>query len=122
MRARNQRQRHPTAIHGVPLSTSRALDRLDRPRLASGGVRADLLAWRNVARKPCSELQRENNDWVQFIGPFARDILEQAMRALPRHHRAALRRQVAQYDALFLDRTLNNPTVDRSLPWWWRRA
>ena len=44
------------------------------------------------------------------------------MHALPRHHRASLRRQIAQFDALFLDKTLNNPTVDPSLPWWWRRA
>jgi hypothetical protein len=67
-------------------------------------------------------LQRENNDWVQFIGPFARDALEQAMRALPRNHSAPLRRQVTRFDGMFLDKTLNNPFVDPSLPWWFRRT
>lgn len=85
-------------------------------------VRRELLAWRNVARKPRSVLQRQNNDWVQFIGPFARDILEQAMHALPRQHRALLRRQVARFDVLFWEKTLNDPALDPSLPWWWRRT
>ncbi|MGM0724201.1 MAG: hypothetical protein ACQEXM_27600, partial [Actinomycetota bacterium] len=122
VRARNQREPRPTVIRGVSLSTSRALDRLDRPRLTSGSVRTDLLSWRRVTLKPRSTLQRENNDWVQFIGPFSRDVLEQALHALPRHRRASLRRQIAQLDARFLDKTLNNPTADPSLPWWWRRT
>lgn len=121
MRARNQRQPRPTAIHGVPLSTSRALDRLDRPRLSSGSVRAELLAWRRAARQPRSVLGRQYNDWAEFIGPFARDALEQAMHALPRRHRASLRRRIVRYDALFRDKTVNDPTIDPSLPWWSRR-
>lgn len=122
VRARNQRQPRPTAIRGVPLSTSRALDRLDRPQLSSGSVRTDLLSWRRVALQPRSTLQRENNDWVQFIGPFSRDALEHALHALPRRRRASLRRQIARLDARFSDKTLNDPTVDPALPWWWRRT
>lgn len=81
----------------------------------------DLLSWRRVALQPRSTLQRENNDWVQFIGPFSRDVLEQALHALPRHQRVSLRRQVAELDVRFLEKALNNPSVDPSLPWWWRR-
>jgi hypothetical protein len=67
-------------------------------------------------------LQVEHNDWVQFIGPCARDALEQAMCALPRRQRAPLRRQIARFDALFLDKTLNSPFADPALPWWFHRS
>lgn len=78
--------------------------------------------WRDIARKPRSALQEENNDWTQFVGPLARDVLEHAMRALPRQQSASLRRQTARLDALFLSKTLNDPAIDPSLPWWWRRT
>jgi hypothetical protein len=103
------------------MSTSRALDRLDRPRLTSLEVNGELISWRRVAHLPRSALGRENNDWVQFVGPLARDALEQAIRALPRRRRAPLRRRVARLDALFEAKTLNNPLADPSLPWWSRR-
>jgi hypothetical protein len=44
------------------------------------------------------------------------------MRALPRNHSAPLRRQVTRFDGMFLHKTLNNPFVDPSLPWWFRRT
>jgi hypothetical protein len=122
VRAHRRRPRRPTPIDGVPLATCRALDRLDRPSLTSRSVRDGLVEWHRVAQQPVAELRREYNDWIRFIGPFARHTLEQAMNALPRHHRAPLRREVARIDAVFLDRTLNDPRADPSRPWWERRC
>jgi hypothetical protein len=122
VRALNQRRRRPTAIRGVPMSTSRALDRLDRPRLTSLEINGELISWRRVAHMPRAALGREYNDWIQFVGPPARDALEQAMRALARRQRAPLRRRVARLDALFEGKTFNNPLADPSLPWWYRRC
>lgn len=67
-------------------------------------------------------LQGENNDWVRFVGPIAREALEQALCALPRHQRAPLRREIAELDLLFVDKTLNNPLAHPSQPWWFRRC
>jgi predicted short-subunit dehydrogenase-like oxidoreductase (DUF2520 family) len=71
---------------------------------------------------PRAALGGDNNDWVQFVGPLARNTLEEAMRALNRRQRAALRREVARLDALFAQKTLNDPLADLSLPWWFRRC
>ncbi|GAA1167676.1 hypothetical protein [Pseudonocardia alaniniphila] len=66
-------------------------------------------------------LQGENNDLVLYVGPIAREALEQAVCALPLRQRAPLRRQIAKLDLLFLDKTLNNPLAHPS-PWWFRRC
>ena len=71
---------------------------------------------------PRSALGADNNDWVQFVGPLARNTLEEAMHALSRRQRAAFRREVARLDALFEQKTLNDPLADPSLPWWSRRC
>jgi hypothetical protein len=84
-------------------------------------VRSNLLTRRDVARRPLSGLQGEHDDWVQHVGPLAREALEQAMCALPPHQRAPLRREVAKLDRLFLKKTLNSPGV-HSTPWWFRRC
>lgn len=106
---------------GVPATTLHALDRLGRPDLRSGRVAASLATWRRVASKPRSELSSSHNDWTEFIGPFARDHLERALRALGRRHAAPLRAEVEQLDRSFEAKTLNNPRADPSLPWWARR-
>ncbi|GAA1206973.1 hypothetical protein [Pseudonocardia alaniniphila] len=71
---------------------------------------------------PRSALCRANNDWVRFVGPLARTTLEEAMLALNRRQRAALRREVAPLDVLFEQKTLNDPLANPSLPWWSRRC
>ena len=121
VRALHDRQ-PPTAIPGVPLSTSRALDRLDRRAVSSNRIRLALTGWRRVAHKPRSALQKDNNDWVQFGGPLDRNTLEEAMRALNRRQRAPLHREIARLDALFEQKTLNDPLANPSLLWWSRRC
>lgn len=104
------------------MSTSRALDRLGRRLLTSRSIRTELVTWREVAHKPRSALGADDNDWIRFVGPLARNTLEEAVRALNRHQRAPLRREVARLDAVFEEKTLNDPLADQSLPWWSRRC
>ncbi|MFP5020416.1 hypothetical protein [Pseudonocardia phyllosphaerae] len=80
----------------------------------------ELRWWKRVAQQPRRALQDDRLDWV-FVGSIPRDTLEAAMSALSRRHRAALRRQVARWDALFIAKTVNNPDVPTELPWWKRR-
>jgi hypothetical protein len=55
----------------------------------------------------------------------ARDILDQAMRALPPPARLALADTVAHLDAQFESRTLHDPLADEVSQWhaqaWWRQ-
>lgn len=71
---------------------------------------------------PRSVLRTDNNDWVQLVGPLARNTLEEAMCALNGRRCAAIHDEVAQLDALFARKTLNDPLADPSLPWWSRRC
>ncbi len=110
-----------TVIPSVPLATSRALDRLDRPEISSVRVKQALEAWQHTASLPRARLSGPHNDWTEFIGPMARDELERALSALPRRQAAALRAVVERADEAFWAKTLNNPRADRSRPWWARR-
>lgn len=85
-------------------------------------MRTYLETWHRVAHLPVAELQRENNDWVQFEGPIARNTLEEGMRALPARKSAPLREAVHPLDELFARKTLPNPLTDPLLPWWCRRC
>ncbi|WP_298799453.1 hypothetical protein [uncultured Pseudonocardia sp.] len=109
------------AIPGVPLATTRALDRLDRPEISSLRVIQALETCQRTASLPAATLSAPYNDWTELIGPMARDELERALRALPTRQAAALRVLVARADAAFRVKTLNNPRADPSQPWWARR-
>jgi hypothetical protein len=112
----------PTSIPGVPIATSRAIDRLDRSGISSATVGEALATWRAVVRLPRSALHGDNNDWTGFIGPIARTVLEDAILALRSRQRAPLRREVARLDAWYAQKTLNDPRKDQSSPWWSRRC
>ncbi|WP_344869073.1 hypothetical protein [Amycolatopsis ultiminotia] len=77
--------------------------------------------WQRVASLPRAELSAPHNDWTEFIGPMARDDLERAVRALPRKQAAPLRAVVERADEMFRAKTLHNPRIDPSRPWWARR-
>jgi hypothetical protein len=104
------------------MATSRAVDRLGRRRMSSASINGALATWRSVVHKPRSALHGDNNDWTEFIGPMARGELEDAIHALGRRQRAPLRREVARLDAVYEQKTLNDPRADPSLPWWARRC
>jgi hypothetical protein len=70
---------------------------------------------------PRSALSRAHSDWTEFIGPFARELLECAVQALTRRHAAPLKAEIERLDRQFEAKTLNNPRADPTLPWWARR-
>ena len=111
----------PTTTRGVPDVTAHALDRLDDDPLTSAAVVLALDEWRQVVALPESLLRAPHNDWTEFIGPSARAVLEDAVRALPRRAAGPLRAELARLDARFEAKTSQNPFADPSLPWWARR-
>jgi hypothetical protein len=73
----------PTPMPGVPITTSRVLDRLGRPEISSRVVSFALRAWMAMARQPRDQLADTDSESVFFRdGHTARDILETALRAL----------------------------------------
>jgi len=110
-----------TVIPGVPLATSRALDRLARLEVSSARMKRALEAWQRIASLPRAALSTSHNDWTEFIGPMAREELERALLALSRRQAAPLRVVVERADDEFRSKTLHNPRADPSRPWWARR-
>jgi len=90
-----------TVIPGVPLATSRALDRLARLEVSSARTKRALETWQRIASLPRAALSTSHNDWTEFIGQMAREELERALLALPRRQAAPLRVAVERDDDEF---------------------
>jgi hypothetical protein len=118
---RSLRRRSSVPLAGIPMTTSHALDRLDVDRLSSGNVGVELGTWLKVSALSTSQLDGPYNDWSTFIGPGAREILNEAMNALDRRHAAPLRAVVYRADEQFLAKTLHNPDDAPGGGWWWER-
>jgi len=84
-------------------------------------VADELQRWREVVQLPTSTLTAPHNDWVEFIGPSARSVLEAAVDALNLRASAPLRAELARLDPEFERKTSHNPLADPKLPWWSRR-
>ena len=111
----------PSTTRGLPAFTAEALDRLDDPALTSHGVALELEEWRRLVDLPEAVLSAPHNDWTEFVGPSARAVLDDAVRALGRRDGAPLRAELARLDERFRRKTSNNPFADPALPWWARR-
>ncbi|SFE28701.1 hypothetical protein SAMN04487819_110155 [Actinopolyspora alba] len=97
-----------------------ALDRLGREDLDAASVAVALKRWKWACHAPAARLQGEHNDLTEFVAPFARDDLERALRALPRHLARELRSQVAPLDELYIAKTVPVPTWTNG-NWWENR-
>lgn len=106
---------------GLPAATAEALAALDEPGLEPAAVADELRTWQKVVSLPESVLSAPHNDWVEFIGPMARSVLDAADHALSRRAGAPFRAQLARLDAEFARKTSANPFADPALPWWARR-
>ena len=106
---------------GLAAVTAEALVALDDPDLDPVTVADELQTWRDLVHLPTSVLWAPHNDWVEFIGPTARAVLDAADRALNRRDGAPLRAELARLDREFAGKTSHNPFTDPSLPWWARR-
>ncbi|SEP95165.1 hypothetical protein SAMN05421756_10245 [Microlunatus flavus] len=80
-----------------------------------------LREWAEVVGRSEAELSAPHNDWAELVGPSAREVLEDALHALPRRASRPLRAEVARLDAVFERKTSPNPFADPSRRWWARR-
>ena len=110
-----------TTTRGLPAYTAEALDRLEVADLSAVSVRVSLEEWVTVVGQPRRVLSAPHNDWTEFIGPSARETLEEALQALPLRAARPLRAEVSRLDAVFERKTSQNPFADPSRPWWARR-
>lgn len=116
------------SIPGVPLSTSRALDRLGSRRLSSGAVALALWGWQRATRMPagfcCYSWDCDYCWWEtpwEAGPPWYRDVLEAVLLALPARHAPPLRAVVVQADRLIQAKIIQDPAADPNQPWWWCR-
>lgn len=106
---------------GLASITAEALVALDDPDLDPVTVAEELQTWRYLVHLPTSVLWAPHNDWVEFIGPAARSVLDAADQALNRRDGTPLRAELVRLDREFARKTSHNPFTDSSLPWWARR-
>lgn len=106
---------------GLPQPAAVGLERAGELGLDPITVASELNTWRNVCGKRKAVLAGPHNDWTMFIGPMARAVLEAAVDAISRSESAGLRRELVRLDAEFEAKTLHNPKLDPTLPWWARR-
>lgn len=112
------RPSRPSAeITGLSLRTCRELDRLG---IFAIRVAGDLATWRRIASRTARELSQPFDDYLMYIGPDARDRLEDALRALPGGQARELLALVERIDAMVLRKTVADPRVSPDLPWWHR--
>ena len=111
----------PASIHGVPASTCRALDQLQRPELNSHYVAASLFVWQRYVRTPRDHRRWQDHDDAEWMGEDSRTVLERAIHALGPRQARPLRTIVERLDRSFLAMTVPDPTADPNRPWWQRR-
>lgn len=113
------RPSRPSAeITGLSLATCREFDRLG---IYTALVAGHLASWRRIASSSAREFNHPFGDDLLYIGPSARDGLENALRALPGRRVRELRVLVERIDAVVLRKTIANPRAAPDLPWWHRR-
>lgn len=101
---------------GLAAITADALDRLGQPGLDPLTVADELQRWREVVQLPMSTLAAPHNDWVEFIGPSARSVLDDAVQALNWRAGAPLRAELARLDPQFERKTSHNPLAVGAAP------
>ena len=106
----------PASIHGVPASTCRALDQLQRPEISSHRVAGALLPGFPAAPGAAEEDYSDED-----MGEDARTVPVMAIHALDKRRARPLREIVDRLDRSFLAVTVPDPAVDPSRPWWQRR-
>ena len=115
------RSNPPAWIHGVPASTCRALDQLQRPEMSSHRMTYALLAWERYTQIPRGPRRLEKDYSDESVGEDARTVLTMAIHASERRQARPLRRVVDRLDRSFLAVTVPDPSVDPDRPWWQRQ-
>lgn len=74
-----------------------------------------------MSRQSRRDLDDASNDYVEYSGPTARDVIDAAIRALPKRFARELRKLVSPLDEAVAAKTLPDPFADPARPWWHRR-
>jgi hypothetical protein len=119
--ARALRQQAQAAAGPLPADVAHALVRLERHELGPEAVARALATWRRLSSTPIGALISPygRSDDLEFIGPAARDVLEDAITSLQGAPRRRLTRLVAGFDIAVQARTLPDPS--RPGRRWWHR-
>jgi hypothetical protein len=102
-------ERAAHCVHGLSAGVIAAVTVLEHGRLQPGDVARALRRWEAAARR--GEVYRPGSEpcgVAECCGPGPRDVLEEAIRGLPRRSRPALRQMVGQVDATFLLRAVRD--------------
>ena len=96
------------------------LERRDN-RLRPGDIGDALRRWTGIARGPAAALLHDFGECPCGCAWACREVLDIALRSLPRRAARELRRPVEAADQLFLARTLPDLWADPCSPWWDQR-
>ncbi len=119
---RRETPRRRTAMPAqLPSEVTIALDRTARSDIRPEAIAAALWQWRRMCRQSRRELGNGSNDDTVYLGPDARDVMQRALNALPRHPARQLGHRIAAADRTFATKTLPDPFADPRRPWWRRR-
>lgn len=112
-------------VTGLSQRTCAALQRLERRRLGPGTVAQAIATYQRFVRRPGRTLYLPFHECPCCDPVYARDILQQALSALPQASARDLRLLVARLDAEFERKTLPNPRPrsvgEKSRGWWYFR-
>lgn len=121
----SRRQVHESRAHFRGISGKVVADivRVERQdnRLRPGDIGRALRGWTGIARGPARHLLDDFGGCPCGCTFDYREVLDIALRSLPRRAARELRRVVGAADDLFLSRTLANPWADPRAPWWEQR-
>jgi hypothetical protein len=114
-------------INGLSPRAHEAIGILEANRLGPGAVARALNNYADFLDQPGRWLYLPDSCDCPCDLPWARDILDEAIRRSPEAARAELRRIVSSLDAQFVARTLPDPrpastvSLTRVMPPWWHR-
>lgn len=77
--------------------------------------------WQRFAELPPRALRQPYDDLIDYIGPAARQDIEDAARQLPPRQAWELLSLVEPWDDLYRSKSAHNPLADESRSWWLRR-
>lgn len=105
----------------LPRALAAELRRTGRADLSPERIAVALAGWKWMSRQSRRDLDDASNDYVEYSGPTARDVLDVAIRALPKRFARELRKLVSPLDEAVAAKTLPDPFADPARPWWHRR-
>ncbi len=108
----------------LPLSIYRQVRAIEKKKLDKDAVERALGAWKQHARcapyaSPEFMMLEVGHTWAD--PPYTRDVIEEAVRALPPRAAGVLAAAVRPIDRMAFARTLPDPFADPGGPWWHRR-